>query len=93
MESQGFLQDDTVSSDMEVFNLKIRASMVANAFCGLHNDKYTKYSPHKNCIVPASTVIDYPSTLQTTSTNPQILRCIKPSTNSRILQFYQITVL
>jgi hypothetical protein len=20
------------------------------AFCGLHNDKYTKNSPHKNCV-------------------------------------------
>ena len=21
-----------------------------SAFCGLHNDKYTKNSPHKNCV-------------------------------------------
>jgi len=30
------------------FEFKIYASIVTDAFCGLHNDKYTKYSPHKN---------------------------------------------
>ncbi len=40
--------DDKLWSDTE---LKIPASIVANAFCGLHNDKYTKYSPHKNCLI------------------------------------------
>ena len=25
-----------------------------SAFCGLHNDKYTKYFPHKNCVNRAS---------------------------------------
>ena len=35
------------------FEFKIYASIVTNAFCGLHNDKYTKYSPHKNCVIRA----------------------------------------
>ena len=34
---------------MEVFDLKIRASIVADAFCGLHNDKYIKFQPYNNC--------------------------------------------
>ncbi len=29
------------------FEFKIYASIVTNAFCGLHNDKYKKYLPHK----------------------------------------------
>ena len=29
------------------FEFKIYASIVTNAFCGLHNDKYTKIFPHK----------------------------------------------
>jgi hypothetical protein len=39
-----------VWSDIGFFDLKIYASIVANAFCELHNDKYTKYSLHKNCV-------------------------------------------
>jgi len=28
---------------------KIHASIAANAFCGLHNDEYTKFQPCENC--------------------------------------------
>jgi len=31
------------------FEFKIYASIVTNAFCGLHNDKYTKFQPCENC--------------------------------------------
>jgi hypothetical protein len=41
--SQGFLQDDTVRSDVGFFDLKNGASIVAIAFYGLHNDKYTLF--------------------------------------------------
>jgi len=41
--SQGLLDGDTVSSDVQVFDLKISASIAADAFCRLHNDKYTKF--------------------------------------------------
>jgi hypothetical protein len=51
--TQGFFKGDTVWSDIGFFDLKIYASIVANAFCGLHNDKYTKYSPHKNGVIRA----------------------------------------
>jgi hypothetical protein len=34
---------------MGFFDLKIRASIMAKAFCGLHNDKYTKFQPCENC--------------------------------------------
>jgi hypothetical protein len=44
-----FLEGDTVSSDMEIFDLKIYTSIAADDFCGLHNDKYTKFFPHKKC--------------------------------------------
>jgi hypothetical protein len=30
-------------SPIQVFDLKIHASIAANAFCGLHNDKYTLF--------------------------------------------------
>jgi hypothetical protein len=53
--SQGFLDGDTVSSDVQVFDLKVYDSIAADAFCGLHNDKYTKLSPHKNCVIRALT--------------------------------------
>ena len=32
-----------------VLGLKIQANIIAITFCRLHNDKHTKYSPHKNC--------------------------------------------
>jgi hypothetical protein len=32
------------------FDFTIPASIMAIAFCGLNNDKYTKYSHHKNCV-------------------------------------------
>jgi hypothetical protein len=51
--SQGFLKGDTVSSDMGLFDLKIPALIAANAFCRLHNDKYTKYPHQKNCVLRA----------------------------------------
>jgi hypothetical protein len=35
------------------FDFKIPVSIIFNAFCKLHNDKYTKYSPHKNFRVDA----------------------------------------
>ena len=38
---------------MGPFDLKIHASIVAIAFCGLHNHKYTNYSPYKNCVFRA----------------------------------------
>jgi hypothetical protein len=38
---------------MGFFDLKIRGSIAADTFGGLHNDKYTKYSPHKNCVIRA----------------------------------------
>ena len=41
--SQGFLRADTVRPDGGVFDLKNCASIVANAFYGLHNDKYTLF--------------------------------------------------
>ena len=53
MESQGFLQDDTAWSDIGFFDLKNRVSIVANAFYGLHNDKYTKFQSCNNCIFRA----------------------------------------
>ena len=28
---------------------------MVSAYCGLHNDKYTKYSPHKKCVNRALT--------------------------------------
>jgi len=31
------------------FDLKIPASIVANAFCGLHNDQYKKFQPCNHC--------------------------------------------
>jgi hypothetical protein len=34
---------------MRLFDLKIPALIVANAFCRLHNDKYTKNLPIENC--------------------------------------------
>jgi hypothetical protein len=45
---------------VEDFGLKIHASMAADVFFRLHNDKYTKYLPHRNCSVPASTVSENP---------------------------------
>jgi hypothetical protein len=33
---------------MKGFDWKICASIVADAFCVLHNDKYAKYTPYKN---------------------------------------------
>jgi hypothetical protein len=30
--------------------LKIPASIVADDFCGLHNDKYKKFQPCNNCV-------------------------------------------
>jgi hypothetical protein len=39
---QGLLDADAVLSDMEVFDLKIQPSMVADVFCRLHNVQYTK---------------------------------------------------
>jgi len=47
--SQGFLEDDTVWPDAGFFDLKIHASIAADAFCRLHNDKYTKFRPCQNC--------------------------------------------
>jgi len=41
--SQVFLQADTVWSGVGFFDLKNRASIVAIAFYGLHNDKYTLF--------------------------------------------------
>ena len=41
---------------MKFFNSKICASIVANAFYGLHNGKYTKYLPRKNCGMRASII-------------------------------------
>jgi hypothetical protein len=32
------------------FALKINAAIAADAFYRLHNDKYTKNSPRKNCV-------------------------------------------
>ena len=43
--SQGLLDGDTISSDVQVFDLKISTSIAADAFCRLHNDKYTKIQP------------------------------------------------
>ena len=40
--SQGLLDGDTVSSDVQVFDLKVYDSIAADAFCKLHNDQYTK---------------------------------------------------
>ena len=40
-------------NSIQIFNMKIHASFAADAFCRLHNDKYTKYSPHKNCVFRA----------------------------------------
>jgi hypothetical protein len=51
--SQGLLDGDTVSSDVEVFDLKTHPSMVADVFCRLHNDKYTNYSHHNNRVFRA----------------------------------------
>jgi hypothetical protein len=47
--SQGLLDGDTVSSNVQVFALKIYASFAADAFCRLHNDKYIKFQPIGNC--------------------------------------------
>ena len=47
--SQGLLDGDTISSDVQVFDLKISTSIAADAFCRLHNDKYTIFHPHENC--------------------------------------------
>lgn len=47
--SQGFLDGDTVSSHEQVFDLKIYASIAADAFYRLHNDKYIKFQPIGNC--------------------------------------------
>jgi hypothetical protein len=33
--------------------LKIQASIAANAFFGLRNDKYIKFQPHNNCVFGA----------------------------------------
>ena len=33
-----------------VLGFKIQADIIAITFCRLHNDKHTKYSPHKNCV-------------------------------------------
>ena len=40
--SQGLLDADAVWSDVKVFDVKIQPSMVADVFCRLHNDQYTK---------------------------------------------------
>ena len=47
---QGFSEDAIVRIRCGCFHLKILASIMDSAFCGLHKDKYTKYSPHKNCV-------------------------------------------
>ena len=36
-----------------VLGFKIQADIIAITFCRLHNDKHTKYSPHKNCDIRA----------------------------------------
>ena len=41
--SQGFSEDDAVWVRERYFALKIYASIAANAFCRLHNDKYEKF--------------------------------------------------
>jgi len=46
--------------------------------CGLHNDKYTKFSPHKNCIVPESNPL-----------NNLILLCICSSNLKSIRPFFE----
>ena len=51
--SRGILEDDIVWGQCGYFDLNINTSIVANAFCELHNDKYTKYSPHKNFVIRA----------------------------------------
>ena len=51
--SQGFLEDDIVWIRCRYFDLKIHASSVANTLYRLHNDKYTKYSHNKHCIIHA----------------------------------------
>ena len=45
--SQTFSGDDAVGIRCGYFDLKIPALIMNSAFCGLHNDKYTKFSPHK----------------------------------------------
>jgi len=47
--SQGLLDGGTVTSFVQVFGLKIYASIAADVFCRLHNDKYTKFQPCENC--------------------------------------------
>jgi len=40
---KGFSEDGAVWVRNRNFALKIHALFEADAFCGLHNDKYTKY--------------------------------------------------
>jgi hypothetical protein len=47
---RSFLKDDIVWAQCSYFDLKIHASIVAIAFCGLHNDKYTIFQPCQNCL-------------------------------------------
>lgn len=43
--SQGLLDGGTVTSFVQVFGLKIYASIAADVFFRLHNDKYTNFEP------------------------------------------------
>ena len=36
---------------MEVFDLKIRASIAVDGFNGLHNDEYKKFQLCDNCVI------------------------------------------
>ena len=60
--SQGFLENDIAWARYRYFDFKIPASFVANTFCRLHNDIYSKYSPHKksvNCALIVNSKIFY----------------------------------
>jgi len=45
--SQGFLEDAVFCTQYRYLDLKIGASIVADVFCGLRNDKYIKYHSYK----------------------------------------------
>ena len=47
---RSFLKNGIAWGQYSYFDLKIHASIVAIAFCGLHNHKYTKFQPCNNCV-------------------------------------------
>jgi len=54
--SQGFSEDGVVLVRYRYLDLKIHASIVAYAFCGLHNGKYTQIFSYKKYL---GTIINF----------------------------------